>query len=184
MVEAVINGVAITADLIQDCIAGRRSSQEQLYRTFSPKMYAICLRYSENAASAQDILQDGFIKLFNNLDKYRGEGSFEGWVKRIFINTAIEHYRRSANTGRYLEISSAFHIQGSDSDGFRKMSHADLLDMVRKLPTGYRTVFNLYAIEGYSHKEIGEMLNISTGTSKSQLARARAMLQKMVKKYQ
>ncbi len=172
---------AIPENLIQECIAGNRTSQERLYKYFAPKMFAICLRYANNHQSAEDILQEGFIKVFNHLDKFRGDGSFEGWIKRVFINTSIEHYRKATITQRYVEIDSAYHVSCKDEDAVSKLSRKDLLSVIQQLPIGYRTVFNLYAIEGFTHREIAAKLTISEGTSKSQLARARAMLHRMLK---
>ena len=142
---------------------------------FSSKMYAICLRYTKNQMDAEDILQDGFVKLFNNLYKFRGEGSFEGWVRRIFVNTAIEHLRKN-------------NIKFTDSDSFEEaiadkqksaldcLYEKDLIKTSMKLSDGYRTVFHMYAVEGYSHKEIAGKLGITESTSKSQFSRAKAIL--------
>lgn len=166
------------ADLVEGCIAGRRDCQEQLYKHYSPKMFGICLRYSGDFHTAEDILQEGFIKIFNNIDRYRGDGSFEGWLKRIFVNTAIEYFRKSF---KFEDIGNK--IANDDvktEDIWDKLKTQDLLKMVQRLSPGYRAVFNMYAIEGYSHKEISDTLNISEGTSKSQLARARNILQKMI----
>jgi RNA polymerase sigma factor (sigma-70 family) len=142
-------------------------------------MYAVCLRYCSDADDAQDVLQDGFVKVFKNLEKYRGEGSFEGWIRRIFVNTAIEHYRKKTNLTSLNDV-----MEGSFEDNnwsaFDNLAEKDILNIVRQLSPGYRTVFNMYVVEGYSHKEIGEILNITEGTSKSQLARAKALLQKMI----
>ncbi len=170
----------ITKDVIQSCIAGRRASQELLYQYFAPRMFGICLRYGHDYPTAEDLLQEGFIKVFNKLDRYRYEGSFEGWMKRIFINTAIEHYRKANNRKFFVEIDQATELT-LNSVALDNLATQDLLKVVQKLPDGYRTVFNLYAIEGFNHKEIGQMLGISEGTSKSQLARARATLQKNIK---
>lgn len=153
--------------------------QEELYNRFSPKMYAVCLRYSNNAENAQDLLQEGFIKIFKNLDKFRGEGSFEGWIRRIFVNTSIEYYRKKSHlfsTGEKEELLA----EDTSLNGLDKLAEKDIIKLVQDLSPGYRTVFNLYAIEGYSHKEIGIMLGISEGTSKSQLARAKGILKKKV----
>lgn len=183
MAELSMNpGWVISNDLIQECIAGNRASQELLYKKFAPKMFAICLRYADNKQSAEDILQEGFIKVFNHLDKYRAEGSFEGWVKRIFVNTSIEYYRKSIVAKRYVEIEKIYDHKSKEADAVSKLAKKDLVTMVQNLPPGYRTVFNLYAIEGYTHKEVSKLLGISEGTSKSQLARARAMLQRFLKK--
>lgn len=156
--------------------------QEELYRRFSPRMYAVCLRYASNAEEAEDILQEGFIKIFKKLGSFRGEGSFEGWIRRIFVNTAIEHFRRK----RYLQPVTEREentIEGKGLSALDDLAEKDILELVRQLSPGYRTVFNMYVIEGYTHKEIGDMLGISEGTSKSQLSRAKVILQDMVKKH-
>ncbi|MEO1436412.1 MAG: sigma-70 family RNA polymerase sigma factor [Bacteroidota bacterium] len=167
------------AELIDGCLSGNRSCQAALYKYFSPKMFGICLRYSKDYHNAEDILQEGFVKVFNNIDKYRGDGSFEGWIKRIFINTAIEHYRKSANHKGHAELENASFQQVS-ATAIQNLATQDLLKLIQKLSPGYKMVFNLYVIEGFSHKEIAGKLGISEGTSKSQLARARVILQKMV----
>jgi len=167
------------ADLIRGSLAGDRRTQEQLYRHFSPKMYAVCLRYAGNSEDAQDILQDGFVKVFRNLDKYRAEGSFEGWVRRIFVNTAIEHYRRASNMYPITE-SQEVSIEDRGWSAIDKLDIKDLMQIIQELSPGYRTVFNLYVVEGYTHREIADMMGISEGTSKSQLARAKAILQSKI----
>ncbi len=167
-------------ELREGCIAGRRDYQELLYRYYSPKMFGICLRYANDYHSAEDILQEGFIKIFNNVDRFRGDGSFEGWIKRIFINTAIEFYRKSSNHNGHAELEKV-NIKHIPEKALENLATEDLLKLVQQLSPGYRTVFNLYVIEGYSHKEIAKMMGISEGTSKSQLARARVILQKMIK---
>lgn len=167
-------------ELIEGCIAGKRECQEILYRFFSSKMFGICLRYANDYHSSEDILQEGFIKVFNNLDRFRGDGSFEGWIKRIFINTAIEHYRKSSNHTGFTELENA--VRSSvNGTAIHNLAAQDLLKLIQDLSPGYKMVFNLYVIEGYSHKEISKKLGISEGTSKSQLARARLILQDKVK---
>jgi RNA polymerase sigma factor (sigma-70 family) len=177
------NPILPESDIIQGCIEGNPRMQEELYRRFSPKMFAVCLRYSGKAEDAQDILQEGFIKVYRNLDRFRGEGSFEGWIRRIFVNTAIEHYRRSVALYPVNE-SQAAQLEDKEWSAFDKLSVKDLVRMIQVLSPGYRTVFNLYVVEGYTHREIGEMLGISEGTSKSQLARAKAILQQRIIKQQ
>ena len=169
-------------DLIRGCLQDDRRMQEELYRRFSPRMYAVCLRYAGNAEEAEDILQEGFIKIFKKLESFRSEGSFEGWIRRIFVNTAIEHFRRK----RYLQTVSEKEentIEGNDISVLDKMAAKDIVALIKELSPGYRTVFNLYVVEGYSHKEIADMLGISEGTSKSQLSRAKVILQDMVRTY-
>ena len=170
------------SDLLQGCKEGNRRMQEELYRRFSPRMYAVCLRYASNAEEAEDVLQEGFIKVFKKLDSFRGEGSFEGWLRRIFVNTAIEQFRRR----RYLMPVTEKEentIEGKYFSVLDELAEKDILALVRELSPGYRTVFNMYVIEGYTHKEIGDILGISEGTSKSQLSRAKVILQDMVKKF-
>ncbi len=170
------------SDLISGCIDGNRRMQEELYRRFSPRMYAVCLRYAGSSDEAEDILQEGFIKIFKKLDSFRGEGSFEGWIRRIFVNTAIEHFRRK----RYLQPVTEKEentIEGKGISVLDDLAEKDILDLVRQLSPGYRTVFNMYVVEGYTHKEIGDILGISEGTSKSQLSRAKVILQDMVRKF-
>ncbi|MBI1344547.1 MAG: sigma-70 family RNA polymerase sigma factor [Terrimonas sp.] len=153
--------------------------QEELYNRFSSKMYGVCLRYAANGDDAQDILQDGFVKIFKNLEKFRSEGSFEGWVRRIFVNTAIEHLRRKTqliSIGEKEERTIPLH----EKTALDNLAEKDILALIQQLSPGYRTVFNMYVIEGYTHRDIGEILGISEGTSKSQLARARVILQQKV----
>lgn len=146
---------------------------------YKRKFYAICMRYTHEIAEAEDILQDGFVKIFKNIENYAGAGSFEGWMKRIVVNTAIEYFRKRTNL---YSISDYEHADAMsyDEHTMENIAAQDILKLIQELPMGYRTVFNLYAIEGFSHKEIGDMLEISEGTSKSQLARARAILQQKV----
>ncbi|HWB64357.1 MAG TPA: RNA polymerase sigma factor, partial [Chitinophagales bacterium] len=167
------------SEIIQGCIGGDRKFQQKLYDTFSPKMFSVCLRYANDYNAAQDLLQEGFVKVFRNIEKFRSEGSFEGWVRRIFVNTAIEHYRKQVNMYALHETEVKYY-EFYEDNALETLKHQDILKMVQRLSDGYRTVFNLYVIEGYSHKEIGDMLGISEGTSKSQLARARYLLQKMI----
>lgn len=170
------------SDLINGCMKGDRRMQEELYGRFSPRMYAVCLRYAGNTEEAEDILQEGFIKVFKKLDSFRSEGSFEGWVRRIFVNTAIEHFRRK----RYLMPVTEKEentIEGKFTSVLDELGAKDIMALVQELSPGYRTVFNMYVVEGYTHKEIADMLGISEGTSKSQLSRAKVILQDMVRTY-
>lgn len=165
--------------LIENCINGNRKSQKELYDMYSSKMFSICLRYSKNHMDAEDILQDAFVKLFNNLHRFRGEGSFDGWVRRIFVNTAIEHIRRknvNITGGEGLENTVVDKHKNALDDLYEK----DIISTSRTLSEGYRTVFNLYAVEGYSHKEIAKQLGITESTSKSQFSRAKALLRNII----
>ena len=170
------------SDLITGCIEGNRRMQEILYSRFSAKMYGVCLRYASNAAEAEDILQEGFIKIFKKIDTFRSEGSFEGWVRRIFVNTAIEHFRRRKYLMPVTEKEENT-IEGKYISVLDELAEQDILNLVQELSPGYRTVFNMYVVEGYTHKEIGDILGISEGTSKSQLSRAKVILQDMVRTY-
>lgn len=172
-------GAFTEEEIIQGCIAGNTNAQKSLYGRYSPKMFSICLRYAKDYHSAEDILQEGFIKVFRYIEKFRNEGSFEGWMRRIFVNTAIEQYRKSTNLYSIIDNDDK-PIDIADDSGFDHLEMDDLLNMVQSLSPGYRTVFNLYAIEGYTHKDIAKLLGVTEGTSKSQLARARQLLQKMV----
>jgi len=171
------------SDLIKGSIAGDRRMQEELYRRFAPKMYAVCLRYANNTDDAQDLLQEGFIKVYKNLHRFRAEGSFEGWVRRVFVNTSIEHFRKKSAQLSSVSEKEENTIEDADITALDSLAEKDIINIVQELSPGYRTVFNLYVVEGYSHKEIGELLGISEGTSKSQLARAKSILQKKVTQY-
>jgi RNA polymerase sigma factor (sigma-70 family) len=158
------------------CLIGDRKAQYHLYQLFSKKMYVVCLRYANDSLEAEDILQIGFVKVFTKSHLFSDHGSLEGWIRKIMVNTAIEIQRK--NKISYVETLESDHIQETPSHTHSDHLHyKDLLSLVHQLPLGYRTVFNLYAIEGYAHKEIAEMLNISEGNSKSQLSRARQWLQ-------
>jgi RNA polymerase sigma-70 factor (ECF subfamily) len=165
-------------ELIETCLKDNPIAQKMLYDTYSSVLFGICLRYSKNEEEAQDILQDSFIKIFTKLDTYQFTGSFEGWLKRIVTNTSIEYYRKKISMEHLEEIGFNPYL-AVDSD--RGLEVEELLKMIQELPEGYRMVFNMYAIDGYTHSEIATKLNISEGTSKSQLSRARAYLQRKFK---
>lgn len=168
-------------DIIKGCVEGKRLAQNELYKKFAPKMYAVCVRYSKDATEAEDVLQDGFVKVFQNIQNFKSEGSFEGWVRKIMVNTALEKFRKKNHlypVGEIFEVAKDL----KHEDVEHNIHAEELMKVINRLSPGYRMVFNLYAIEGYSHKEIGDQLGISEGTSKSQLARARAVLQDEVEK--
>lgn len=169
-------------EIINGCLSGKRHFQELLYRRYSPRFYAVSLQYSGNTDEARDVMQESFIKIFENLEKFNHEGSFEGWMRRIVVNTALERYRNRYYLTRVDDIEAGEEPEADPGTGdFAGLEACDLLKMIMELPPKYRMVFNLYAIEGYAHKEIAEMLRISEGTSKSNLSRARDILQKKVK---
>ena len=166
-------------ELIKGCVSRDRSAQKRLYDTYSSKMYGICYRYVRDPAEAEDILIVAFTRIFEKINQFKSEGSFEGWIRRIIVNEALTHIRR--NRSMYLETDLDQVDREPDYDKLQDhLEEEDLLKMIQELPTGYRIVFNLYAIEGYSHKEIANQLGISENTSKSQLSRARTYLQKML----
>ena len=156
--------------------------QQLLYKNLSPKMYGVCLRYAGNENDANDILQEGFIKVFRNLEKFRSEGSFEGWVRRIFVNTAIEQYRKKVKLYNVTEVQENT-LEDTNLDALDNLATKDIMKVVNELSPGYKAVFNLHVIEGYSHKEIASLLGITEGTSKSQLARAKGVLKKSLEGY-
>jgi len=168
--------------LISDCLAGKPSAQKALYERFSRKMMGVCLRYSNSHEEAQDVLQDAFVKVFEKLGTYSGNGSFEGWVRRIFVNTSLDHYRKSKMERQTQDIDDVGYALASGEDIVSDITAKDLLEILKKIPPGYRMVFNLYVIEGYSHKEIAEELNITENTSKSQFSRARTYLLNVLEK--
>lgn len=170
----------VPENIIEGCKKGKQRYQEELYHLLAPRMYGLCLKYANDRDDAKDIMQDGFIKVFQKIDQYGGKGSFEGWVRRIMINTALEKYR-SQITIYSLDERMPLSDEGVQSTVIENLSAEDLLGLIRQLTPKYRMVFNLYAIEGYNHKEIGELLGISEGTSKSNLSRARIVLQEKVK---
>ncbi len=168
-------------EIINGCLKGNRRDQELLYRRHAAKLYAVCLQYSGNDEEARDILQEGFIKIFENLVNYKHEGSFDGWMRRIMVNTALEKYRSKHMLHRVDDIDQIPEPDAEpDNEDYAGLQAVDLMMIIRDLPPKYRMVFNLFAIEGYSHKEISSMMNISEGTSKSNLSRARVILQRRV----
>jgi RNA polymerase sigma factor (sigma-70 family) len=167
-------------DLVQDCVAGKKTAQQALYDRYSPTMFATCLRYVGNEMEAEEVMVNGFLKVFANITSFRQDGSFDGWIRRIMINEALTTLRKRRLS--WIEPLENARHQATYTDTDLQFEAEELLQMIDKLPTGYRTVFNLYGIEGYSHKEIAEMLEIAESTSKSQLNRARTMLQKMIQR--
>ena len=161
---------------------GDRKMQRELYQRFAPKMYGVCLRYAGNAEEAEDILQEGFIKVFNKIGSFRNEGSFEGWIRRIFVNTAIEHFRKKTYLQPITEYEEST-VEGKYLSVLDNLAEKDIIRLVQQLSPGYRTVFNMYVVEGYTHKQIAEALGISEGNSKSQLSRAKLILQDLVKQF-
>lgn len=169
------------AEMIEGAKSGDRRSQKAIFDLLSPKMFAVCLRYMGDRDAAEDILQDGFVTLFSKLDSYSGAGSFEGWARRIFVNTALMSLRKKDALKNTEDLDVAWNVASNDPSPIQKIGNDDLLKMVASLPPGFRAVFNMYIIEGYSHKEIAEALGISETTSRSQLQRARMLMQSKIK---
>lgn len=161
---------------VKACQKGDGAAQRQVYEKYARKMLGVCLRYVSDQFEAEEILIGGFLKVFDKIGQFKGEGSFEGWIRRIMVNEALGYLRRMKSIYLETDLEKADYEPDYQSLS-NQLEEEDLLRMIQQLPTGYKTVFNLYAIEGYSHKEIGEMLGISENTSKSQLSRARTLLQ-------
>jgi len=167
------------AGVIKDCINGKASAQKALYEYYAPKMLAVCNRYAHKTAEAEDILQDAFVKVFKNIHKYKETGSIQAWIRRVCVNTAIDYVRKEKYHHRELELKEAGTQEVSET-ALDMLEVEYLFKIIQALPKGYRLVFNLYAIEGYSHAEIGKKLTISESTSRSQYARARALLKQRI----
>ncbi|TGE08734.1 RNA polymerase sigma factor [Hymenobacter fodinae] len=168
------------AELVAACAQGNAAAQEQLYHRFAPKMLGLCLRYVRHEFDAEDVLARGFVKVFRCLGQYEGKGSLEGWVRSIMVREALSCLRRRESLTISLEDCHTGHLATGLPSADVELQAADLLRLVQELPTGYRTVFNLCALEGYTHPEAAALLGISEGTSKSQLSKARAVLQRQV----
>lgn len=165
-------------ELIRGCLEQDAKAQANFYKRYAPKMYGVCLRFAKNQMEADDILQEGFIKVFLNLKSFRKEGSLEGWIRRTIVNTAINLYKKNIKYQKDIEIDQAEAVQNTETGAFDHLCAEELLGLITELPAGYRMVFNLNIIEGYTHKEISQLLDISENTSKSQLSRARQTLQR------
>jgi len=180
----------IGEEIISGCKNFRKEAQEALYKFYAPKLKGICLRYSNQKAEADEVLHEGFMKIFMRIEKYKGEGSFEGWMKKIMINTAINHFNKNKAYQLKFQLNNddfpenKDETESPDDDSHNNvienadLSKEEILEAVKSLPDGYRIIFNLYVIEGLKHREIAQLLNINEGTSKSQLVRSRKMLQK------
>ncbi len=170
--------------LIKGCIAGDRAFQTKLYNLFAPKMLGVCLRYARNRQEAEEVMQEGFLRVFTYINTFKGNGSFEGWIRKIMVNCALSRYRNKSLLQPVMRLDSSGYDAASETNIASNLDAKELLSLVQTLPNGYRIVFNMYVFEGYKHREIAEALGISEGTSKSNLSDARAFLQKamMVKK--
>lgn len=167
--------------LVKKCLEKDALAQKQLFDFYSKRMMGVCLRYTRESEEAQEVLQLGFIKVFEKLELYNNQGQLEGWIRKVIVNTALDNIRRNKKFNDNVEMDKVeFQLPSGDVSGLESLKAQDLLKIIQSMPTGFKTVFNLYAIEGYSHKEIAEELNISVSTSKSQYSRARVYLQKII----
>lgn len=171
----------MTEDLmLAGCLQQHAASQEALYQRFSPRMLGVCYRFAKNREDAEDMLQEGFIKVFAQIHQYRNEGALEGWIRRIMVHTCINALKKNKKFSETLDLAYAGHITVREENIPAQLHAREIIECIRMLPLGYRTVLNLYAIEGYSHREIGHMLDIEESTSRSQYTRARALLEDML----
>lgn len=169
-------------DIIAGCKQGKAAFQEKLYSLYSRRMMAVCMRYTKSRFEAEDIFHEAFVKVFKHIDSYSG-GSFEGWVRRIFVNTAINHWHQNRKYEFQMDYSTIEESTSAGDDIISSISGQELMLLINQLPEGYKVIFNLYVVEGYNHREIAEMLNIAEGTSKSQLAKAKSHLKKTLLKH-
>lgn len=168
-------------NLIEECINGNRTAHKQLYEMYKVKMFTLCMRYMSNRHDAEDMLQEGWIKVFKQLHSFNSEkGSFYGWIRKVFVNTNLEYLRKKRLNFTELSEQDSKMNFSYEEDIFGVMTIKEIVELLQSLPNGYRSVFNLYVIEGYTHKEIGQILKISSNTSKTQLMKARQMMQSKV----
>lgn len=167
-------------ELIEKCLENDRTSQYRFYEYYSTRVFGVCLRYAKNFADAEDILQEGFVKAFKYLQDYSGKGSMESWIRRIMVTTSLNYYKKKNMLNKDVDPENTNILINKDYEGLSDMSHEEILELIRELPYGYQTVFNLSTIEGYSHKEISEIMQISVNTSKSQLSRAKQVLRNKI----
>jgi RNA polymerase sigma factor (sigma-70 family) len=176
----------VDESILEGCIAGKRNAQSTLYKKCASTMLGVCMRYTSNRDEAEDIVQEGFIKVFQSISSFRREGSFEGWIKRIMINQALNHYRKNRKQPYYSvieEIDETEILDMTDPEPLEPVPPDILLSMIQNLPEGYRMVFNLYVFEEFSHKEIADSMNVSESTSKTQLLKARRLLRKKITEF-
>jgi len=171
-------------EIIEGCIRKRRRAQKALYEKYHRRMLGICVRYCTTKAEAEDVMVDGFMNIYSKIKTFTGQGSFEGWMRRVMVNTAIDNYRKNKTHLNDEDLEKVADKLSHEPVFYETITAEEILKLVKQLPSGYQIVFNLYAIEGYTHLEIGQMLGISENTSKTQLFKARKMLQKMLQQTQ
>jgi RNA polymerase sigma factor (sigma-70 family) len=169
-------------EIVENCCKGRRDAQKALYDHFAPKMLALCFRYCDSIEEAEDVLQDGFIKVFRYIGTFQGKGSVESWIRKIMVNTALNYLKKIADSRFHDDLDELPEALQPESETENTMEVQEMIEMIRTLPPGYRTVFNLFEIEGFNHKEIASMLGVSVNTSKSQLLKAKRLLQQRIKR--
>jgi len=165
-------------ELVRGCLEGKREAQRALFRQYAGKMLAICARYTESRAEAEDVMQEGFIKVFEKIHQWQGSGPLGGWIRMVMVNTALTHIRSRRKWKDHTDLNAAEELDAGDMNALSQMTVQELTDMITRMPPGYRTVFNLFAIEGYGHKEIADALGISENTSKTQFLKAKIWLKK------
>ena len=179
---ALIISILSDSELVQRCLKGDAHAQKQFYERFAGRMLGVCYRYAGTLHEAEDLLQEGYIRAFRYLKDYRNEGSLEGWLRRIMVTTALNFLKREKRIREEVELTTATNKTTDDSEVLRQLETQEVMKLIQRLSPGYRTVLNLFAIEGFSHKEIGEMLGIGESTSRSQFTRAKQILQQMIAK--
>lgn len=170
------------ATLIKECVKGNAKAQRFLFDKFAPKMLTVCIRYAKNKSDAEDVLQDAFIKVFNKINEFKKEGSLEGWIRRIMVNTSLDQIRKNIKFSNDTDLEAVSYKLENNDFTFENLVSEDLLKLINSMPNGYRVVFNMFAIEGYSHQEIASTLGVTENTSKSQYLRARNFLKKELEK--
>jgi RNA polymerase sigma factor (sigma-70 family) len=171
------------SSLVKDCLKNKPAAQKQLYEQFAPAMLGVCYRYTKSLQDAEDVLQEGFVKVYLHLNKYQASGELGAWIRRIMVTTALNYLKKNKRYREELVFAEMPLHPVSDNNPIIQLDAKELSELIRQLPTGFQTIFNLYAIEGYTHPEIGALLGISDGTSKSQYARARYLLIEWIEKY-
>jgi RNA polymerase sigma-70 factor (ECF subfamily) len=170
------------SELVKDCIKEKPAAQKQLYNLFAGPMLGICYRYTKSMSDAEDVLQEGFVKVFRSLNQYKSEGELGGWIRRIMVNTAINYLKRNSRYRSEMLFADDYMHPVDNNNPEVQMAGKELAEMIRQLPTGYQTIFNMHAVEGFTHVEIGALLGIHEGTSRSQYARARGLLSNWIEK--
>lgn len=169
--------------LVKDCLKGKPQAQQQLYDQYAPPMLGVCYRYTRSMRDAEDVLQEGFIRVFQHLSQFKHEGELGAWIRRIMVNTALNYLKRNRRYQEQMYFTEEYLHPVAEEDPAMRIQARELADLIRQLPQGYQVIFNLHAVEGFTHVEIGEMLGISDGTSRSQYARARNLLITWIEKY-